>query len=465
MTPLVPVAMFGWIPLGLSLFWMLPVRKAIVAAYLIGWLFLPQASYAIAGLPDYTRMTAVNGVILLGLLLVDGRRLVGFRPLVWDLPMLIWCLCPLPTSISNDLGLYDGLSGNLEQFLTWGAPYWIGRVYFCDLRSIRLLAIGIFVGGLVYMPLCWFEIRMSPQLYGVFYGDPWARFYTTWRLGGYRPVVFLVHGIELGTWMCATALTGFWLWRSRTMRRLADLRVSWLATALLVTAVMCRSLNALATLAIGLSALIVVKRLRFRYALLVLFLVPAGYVALRAPQVWHPTVLIELAASIDKARAASFQSRVDQEEILVGRAWERPVFGWGSWGRNRVRDEMGDAVTVTDSLWIITFGQQGLVGLISLGLAFALPAILLWRRLKAQDWSSPKFAAPAVLAVCITMYATDCLMNAMLNPIYHILMGAVLGVAVQPYLEHAPAINIARSPCVQRNSGVVLAHRRKARGA
>jgi len=269
------------------------------------------------------------------------------------------------------------------------------------------------------------------------YGFAPTSFNIAVRFGGYRPMMFLSHGIEVGLWICTTALTGYWLWRTRTVRRLAGIPLQWLAPALLVTAVLCRSLGALTSFAFGYVALIAVGRFRLRFVVLSLFLIPAGYVTIRAPQIWYPGTLVALVESIDANRAHSFKSRFDQEEILVGRAWERPVFGWGGWDRNRVRDEMGDSVSVTDSLWIITFGQRGLVGLVSLGLVFAMPAGLLWRRLRARDWSSPEFAAPAVLAICITMYAIDCLMNAMLNPIYHVLMGAVLGVAMHGSLNCA----------------------------
>ena len=51
MNVLVPAAMFGWIPVGISLFWLLPLRKAVILGYLLGWLFLPQAGYAVPACP------------------------------------------------------------------------------------------------------------------------------------------------------------------------------------------------------------------------------------------------------------------------------------------------------------------------------------------------------------------------------------------------------------------------------
>jgi hypothetical protein len=62
---LVPLTMFGWIPVVLLLFMLLPARRAVIAAFLIAWLFLPMMGYKVKSLPDYTKMTAtVFGVLM-----------------------------------------------------------------------------------------------------------------------------------------------------------------------------------------------------------------------------------------------------------------------------------------------------------------------------------------------------------------------------------------------------------------
>ena len=41
MNLLVPVTLFGWIPVAIALFLLLPPRRAVIVAFLLAWLFLP----------------------------------------------------------------------------------------------------------------------------------------------------------------------------------------------------------------------------------------------------------------------------------------------------------------------------------------------------------------------------------------------------------------------------------------
>src|SRR6476469_5147949 len=110
MTPLVYLVMFGWIPFVFYLFIRFPPQRAVIISFIIAWLFLPLAKFPLPGLPDYTKMSATCYGILLAVIVYDAARLTSFRFGWLDIPMLIWCLCPIPSSVTNDLGLYDGVS-------------------------------------------------------------------------------------------------------------------------------------------------------------------------------------------------------------------------------------------------------------------------------------------------------------------------------------------------------------------
>ena len=162
---LVPIVMFGWPLVLAALFLMMPARRAVISGLIVAWLFLPVAEYEFKGIPEYNKMTATSLSLFIATLLFEPNRVLAFRPKWIDLPMLVLCLCPMASSLSNGLGLYDGMSESNSQLLRWGLPYLIGRIYFNDYQSMRELAFGVFLGGLAYLPFCRFESRMSPQLH------------------------------------------------------------------------------------------------------------------------------------------------------------------------------------------------------------------------------------------------------------------------------------------------------------
>src|SRR5262249_35345155 len=154
-----------------------------------------------------------------GALLTDGPRVLSFRPRWADLPIAIFTLCPIASSLTNDLGLYDGISTAVGEAFAWAVPYFLGRVYFRDWAAARDLALALFISGLVYVPFCVFEMRMTPQLHRMVYGYAPFVYFDMYRFGGYRPVVFLSSGLELGMWMTAASLMGVLLWATRSVRR------------------------------------------------------------------------------------------------------------------------------------------------------------------------------------------------------------------------------------------------------
>jgi hypothetical protein len=341
---------------------------------------------------------------------------------------VIWCLCPCASSLSNGLGLYDGVSAAFAQTVTWGFPYFIGRLYLGDLEGLRELALGIFYGGLVYVPLCLFEIRMSPQLHRLLYGYHANDFAQTVRFGGWRPTVFMDHGLMVGMWMSMSALIGLWLWSSRSLGSVLGVPQWILAVILLITAILCKSMGALILLLLGLMALVSLQYLRARHLVWLLIAVAPLYIALRASKSWDGAELQQVSELVSKDRTQSLKFRLFNENLLVAKALERPVFGWGGWGRSQIIDKKNNFRTVVDGMWINVLGLYGFVGLISSTLVLLLPpALLLWR-MPAGVWSSPAFATAAALLVVNILYMIDNLPNAMVNPIYTLSAGALAGI-------------------------------------
>jgi hypothetical protein len=437
---LVPLVMIGWIPVVLYLFSRLPPRQAIVMSFLGAWLFLPQAVLELNGIPDYTKTSATCYGILLATFIFDAGRFKTFR-LGWlDIPMLIWCLCPFAASMANDLGPYDGFSSSLDQTMTWGVPYFLGRIYLSSLIGLRHLAMGIFVGGLVYVPFCLFEIRLSPQLHRIVYGAfASADFAQTMRLGGFRPTVFMIHGLAVAAFMMASTLIGLWLWHTGTVRQVWNIPMGWLVAALFFTFVLARSTGALSIFFIGVVFLFVAKQ--FRTALPVYLLIAAIAVYLYVNAVtttYSSDQLIESLSGIFPAdRLASLQFRFNNEELLVDHARKQFWLGWSGWNRSRVLTPGTDQLAIQDSLWVLSFGMFGAVGLISLFSAMLTPVVaLFWSRYPARTWTNPQVAPAVAVAIMVVLYMLDCLSNAMINPIYILACGGIAGLAMSYEPRH-----------------------------
>jgi hypothetical protein len=68
---LVSIAFFGWIPVVFFLFLLLPPKRAVSTSLLVGWLFLPVASYDFPGFLDYNKTTATCLSVFLAAAFLD----------------------------------------------------------------------------------------------------------------------------------------------------------------------------------------------------------------------------------------------------------------------------------------------------------------------------------------------------------------------------------------------------------
>lgn len=434
MNPITHLVMFGWIPVVLALFAQLPPRRAVVIAFTAAWLFLPVARYNIPVLPDYTKISATCAGILLAAFIFDYQRVMSFRPGVVDTPMLLWIASPFISSMTNGLGLWDALAALFEQTVSWGMPYFIGRIYLSDSEGLRDLARAILIGGLAYIPLCLIESRISPQLHPMIYGFmAHYDFSQTYRMGGWRPMVFMSHGLMVGVWMMAATLNGYWMYSNKGLADLsARLQLKFTLPLLMFTMAWIRSFGAFLLLLIGLGLLHITKRMRTRVLAAVFIMIPPVYMGTAILHMPIGQVAVGIIDGINPDRAASLQFRIDNERILVDKALQQPVFGWGKWGRSRVYNQFGEDISVTDSLWVITLGEKGIFGLASVSLVFFVPIVLFFRRYNARRWHEPAMCHVASLAIMLGLYSLDNLINAMENPIFILAAGGITGAMIAP---------------------------------
>lgn len=441
MTPLVPITLFGWIPVVLLLFALMKPRTAVLVGFSIAWLFLPMAGFKIPQFIDYTKFTATPIGILLGILIFDGGRVFQYRPKLVDLPVFGWCLIPLVSSIDAGWGIYEGISVSVPRFITWGIPFLVGRLYFSDLESLKQLAIAIFLGAVAYVPFCLIEVRMSPQLHTWVYGYHQHVFAQAFREGGWRPTVFLQHGLAVANFMCLAAMIGWWLWARKSQSRLIGWPMLYLWLGVAATAFLCRSTGALALTAMAVSILLFTSRLRYSFPMWLLVLLPPAYVAARTVGGWNADELVEIAKLLFSAeRVDSLDFRLDSEAQMWQEAQRHLLVGNGRF-TFVARGPEGELGVTPDGYWIIALGCNGVFGVVLLLLALGMPLVHFLRKFPARTWTHPAVAPVFVLAVGWGIYGVDCLFNAMENQIMTMMSGGLAAASLPVVRRVAGASN------------------------
>jgi hypothetical protein len=321
------------------------------------------------------------------------------------------------------LNLNDGLFMAGEDMVRMGLPFLVGRLLMRSPREATRLLTAFAVGGLIYSILILFEVRMSPQVHALVYGAAPRRddFAQAIRFGGYRPVVFMPHGLAVALFVCNTVMAAFILARSRAK----FLGLSWkpLAFYLFFILVATKSMAAIIYAVVALPLLALTRaRTQLRVAVLVAVVVLL-YPAMRAADLFPAKGLVSVFASFSPERAESLDFRINNEDQLLEHARHKAYFGWGAYGRNIVYDkESGKEATVFDGYWIIIL---------------LVPVFMAIRRLrKIPDKREQLLLAGLAMMVAVTVL--DLLPNGLLLTYPYFLSGSLFGL-VRILTTHRPA--------------------------
>lgn len=425
----------------------LPRDAAIAIAILGGYLLLPgQVGIDLPLLPALTK-DAVP-VLAVAVMLWAGVAGPGAAAAPVAPPAGIWTrgallvllvLSPVLTTLTNrdpvalgramlpGMGLRDA-GAVMADAAVMVLPWLVARRHFATAEAHVTLLKVLVLGLLAYALPILFELRMSPQLNILIYGFFPHEFAQHIRPGGYRPVVFLPHGLWLAILLAMAVLGAVALWRHRLSQGMRAGQWAWAAVGLIGVLALCNSLGAL-VIALALLPVAALPGLRMQLAAaaLVAGLVLA-YPALRMAHLLPLDRIVAAAALVSQDRAQSFQFRLDNEEDLARRAAERPLAGWGTWGRNMIHDPAtGRATSVTDGAWIVTLGRFGWLGHAAQFGLLAGPVLALWlrrRRLGVQP-------ATAGLALVLAANLLDLVPNATLTPVTWLIGGALAGYVAQ----------------------------------
>lgn len=413
------LVLFAWPLLALLPFARFEAHRASALVVVLGWLFLPNVSINLPGLPDYTKWTAMALGLLAGTVAFRPDRLSALRLGIADVPMLLWILSAVGASLTNGYGVYDGLAGAFNRALTWGVPWVAGRIHFVSRREREELLVVLVGAALAYTPLVLWEVRMSPQLHRTFYGFAQHSFAQTYRGGGWRPMVFTDHGLALSLFMGSSAVAALALHRVRAKVMGVPVLVAF--AALTATTILCKSLGAIALTAAGIGLLLLPVPFLVWPVLLAL---PILYVLVR---LLHPTLLdsaLGLFGWVPEDRIDSLAYRWRCEDLLAGIGWRKPWFGVTTRGY-ATYDEYGQVTrVVTDSLWIISFvgfgitGLAGSMGTFLLGAARGLLA-------RARTSLAGMHRAETGIGIVLLLVSLDSLANAFATPVWLLMAGAI----------------------------------------
>ncbi len=442
-----------------------PTRGTIVSL-LGGYLLLPpaQASFELPLFPSLNRDTIspLAALTICVLLYRSELKLLPSSPAARFL-LALFLLSPVATTLTNSDPIYQGTvtlvgmrvqeSVSLVLFkLAEITPFLLARALLWRQEGQRELLWGIVIGTLLYSLPMLLEVRLSPQVNTWVYGFFQHSFAQMMREGGFRPILFLYHGLWVAFLVTTAVFATCILLRTNTEGG-GTLRLALAGLWLFFVLILCKSLGPLVyTLAIAPVILLMPARAQVRLAVLVCALVFL-YPVLRGAELVPTEALTRLAADINPDRAQSLDYRFFNEKILLGHAQERGLFGWGSWGRNHLYDlRSGDALTVADGRWIVTLGTWGWAGFVAEFGLLMLPVFLIWWRGAGQ---TPRLTAGLLLILAVNL--VDMLPNATITPLTWLFAGALLGWAERREEASEPKLEARIKPAIHLVQGAAQA--------
>ena len=431
-----------WPIISVCLFKFLGGRRGLIYSVMIGFLFLPPNYFLfLPVVPKYGSGTAIAAGLALSYLffrnnwhaeLGDTTRRSHLLGGLMIVLVVLYFINPFLVFLTNREGLSFGpkiiqglgLSDVLK--MIWNAaatiiPFLLGWRLLAREEDHRLLLRVLVILMFGYSLLALFEVRMSPQLnqwvYGYFPHD-WLQHL---RGGSFRPVVFLGHGLVLGfhlfwaTLACAILVRG-----TDSIGRMTYLAgVLWFVMVLLFS----KNLGSVLLAVLFLPTVFLLgsgMQIRVAAIIAVLFL---SYPIVRSANLLPIDSFTSIVRSISPDRTRSFETRLRNEQLLLERAQQKPLAGWGGYARSRIHNEAGSDISLVDGAWIGRLGTRGWSGYVSFFGMFTLPMVwlLILRRRK------PVPTVTSGLALMVGAILIELVPNATLSSVGLVAAGALTG--------------------------------------
>jgi len=427
-----------WPLVSIKLYMVKTIQQATLWTIILGIMILPsRLEIDFPGIPAIDKDFIIVFSVIVGCWVIKGEKIIiFFGGKAVQLCVLLMFLVPFITvELNQDLimlnnrvipGLshYDALTYVVDQVM-FVFPIFIGRKIFRTYENQVQLFKFLVVAGLVYSFPILLEVRLSPKFNSLVYGYFPHSFIQQKRQGGFRPIVFMGHGLWVAFFMVVVAISASALRASA--KNISKLSSGYIGIYFLIILILCKSI---ASLVYGVFSVFIIKflspKIQVKISVL-LVLLALTYPTMSIMKIFPHQMISEFSESIDQDRAQSLMFRFDNEKILLEHGLMRPYFGWGGWGRNRVYDNLTDEdITVTDGRWIITFGKFGWFGFIS---EFGLIAISVFgvNSVINKIESEKEVRLLAAHSLLIGVILIDQLPNATLAPWLWLLVGGLFG--------------------------------------
>ena len=416
------------------------VTEATIWTILGGHMFLAVKTVVdLPLLPPLGKESVPALAALIGCRFVAKKRIsVLGQPSLVRWLLLLFIVTPFVTTVLNrdaifisglilpPMGHYDALSVIVRQSICI-IPFFLGRQLFRGYQDQLLMFRGLVIAGLFYSLLMLFEVRMSPQLHTWIYGYFPHSFIQQIRFGGFRPVVFMGHGLLVSFFAAVTVIAASAFWQIKIKVR--QFSPSAVTFYLLLVLALCKSI---ASIVYGFAGFLLIKmtspKTQLRVARILVLIALLYPVMNTMNNFQHQKMLMaDWVASINPDRGQSLAFRFNNEHELLEHASKRFFFGWGTWGRNRIYDkDLSKDISVTDGRWIVTLGQFGWFGFIA---EFGLMALPVFRAMSAFKFTmlEGERSILAAHALLVGVIMINQLLNSSLAPWLWLLMGGLMG--------------------------------------
>lgn len=437
-------ALIGWPLVAFALFSMFPARVACMAAILGADMFLPaQFSIDLPLIPPFDKDNIAGLSALAACLLVKrsalSRKAAGGKYSWYIVAMIVGLLMTTLTNGSPvrhgpvtlpGQTMHDFVSDFINTLLMWVPPFYLGRKLFCRAEDVKIVLQAFVVAGVIYSIFIFIEVRLSPQLNLWIYGYHQSDFVQTIRFGGYRPKVFMRHGLNVAMFMAISVLACAGLQRARV--RTFGLGAAACGAYLSFVLLICKSAGAIGYCIVFVPVLLWLgTKVQARIAW-ILAALAFSYPLFRTWNLVPVEDMISFFNSIlGPDRAQSLEFRFNNEGVLLKHAVEQPWFGWGGYGRNLVYDEYtGKTTTIVDGYWIALLGAIGVMGFVSTFGLLLMPTIRFGKTLRTFH-GEHRYLGGTLLVICL-ICSIDLIPNAGISPYFTLLVGALAGLVREP---------------------------------